>query len=131
MRYLKNTSILILVSFCFFLTACGTVTQSTSQTQGQSQTPTPLASEVYYLDYGSPAHDLVKSVVQYAVAAGATVSVYSALPAGAGTLVDSQTADATGMFILDIGDNVAANDTVYVIVQESGKLPSNTLVLNR
>jgi hypothetical protein len=40
-------------------------------------------------------------------------------------------ADIWGMFIISLGDNVVANNTVYLTVTESGKQPSPAIAFTR
>ena len=113
-----------------FLAGCGTMGQQTGGGSAAVQvTSAPSAGNIVYIDYSSPAHDYLKSVFQQTVKPASNVKVFN--NAGLTSLVAQQTADSLGMFMVDLGDNVAANDTVYLVVTEPGKQASPAVAFSR
>jgi hypothetical protein len=115
-----------------FLTGCGTMGQQTGGGAAAVQVSSaPSASGIVYLDYPTPMNDFLKSVNQFTVPAGSVVKIYNNASLSSGSLVGQQTADIWGMFIISLGDNVVANNTVYLTVTESGKQPSPAIAFTR
>ena len=130
MKNQKSILVLGTLLLAVFLSGCGTMGQQTTGGTGAVQaTSVPSSGTVIYVDYPSPAHDNLKSIFQQTVKPGSTVQVYN--NAGLTSLIGQQTANYLGMFIIDLGDNVAANDTVYLVVTESGKQPSPAIAFTR
>lgn len=113
-----------------FLAGCGTMGQQTGGGSAAVQvTSAPTVSNIVYIDYPTPTHDYLKSIFQQTVKPGSSVKVFN--DPGLTSLYGQQTADSLGMFFIDLGDNVAANDTVYLVVTEPGKQASPAVAFSR
>ena len=132
MKNQKLTLVLGVLLLGVFLTGCGTMGQQTGGGAAAVQVSSaPSTSGIVYLDYPTPMNDFLKSINQFTVPAGATVRIYNNANLSSGSLVGQQVADAWGMFIISLGDNIAANNTVYLTVTEPGKQASPAVAFSR
>jgi hypothetical protein len=128
----NNKSILALMAVTLMvgLSGCGTMTKDAGLPSGVSPaTISPNPASIYYVDYSSPSNDRLLAGPVYTVTPGSNLKLYR--DANLLNKIGEQAADSNGRFTFDLGDNVAANDTVYLVVTESGKQPSPAVAFSR